>query len=391
MNFAQVLGFLYVIVFSAGAIFSSKIKISSSQEKIFFALFAVALSVIAFNVNPAVGWDLSRHYLQMNNIRDSNISLLDFLFVNKNFVGGQKYSTLLNFNLIRWLVAKFSADNRFLPWICVLIDYTIVGYIFTDWNKTAAKSKNNVYMPMVLCFSFLPFVHCCSGLRNALSACIVALGIYFYLYKKKSVCIFAICVFLAATVHPAALITVPFVLIAKLDIGIWGYISIFVVSFLAQAAAKWMETSNYLYLRMIGSRYISYTSEEQYRGSRAPLYVIIILIIVFLTIYFLTHFKKTVTYNDENRKLIYNFFAVYMVYILGNIGNYDMILRPAYVLGPLSPVLYSMMMNKEIWRQGGINIRAKKIIRFFLILVCLVFCTYLQFKYMSVYGYCFIS
>ena len=360
--------------------FSSRLKITNFQSKVMFALFAVALSAVAFNIKGHLGLDLDGHFRLMNNIRNADISFLEFIFFNKNSVGGTQYSQLLTFNLLRWFVANFFNDNRVLPWICVVIDYTIMGYIYIDWSETTIGKSNYSIVPLVVSFSFLPFIHCCSGMRNGLSACLLALGIYLYLYKKKKLLIFALLAFLAATVHPAAIITIPFVLIAKFNIGIWGYVGVLVLSVSAQYVARWMLLSGNLYLRIIGSKYYTYTSEYQYRASRAPLYTVILLILIFLFVYFIIHFKSNNDFAINNRNRIYNFFAVYMVYILGNIGNYDMVLRPAYVLGPLSPVLCSMILDKTIWLQNKFNARAQWIIRLACIGGCFALGTYLQIK-----------
>ncbi len=390
MKFALILSFVYIIIFNLIIIFSSRLKITEFQSKAMFALFSIALSAIALNIKGSIGLDLDVHFMLMNDIRNADISFFDFMFVNTNYVGGIQYSQLLTFNMLRWFVVTFFDDNMVLPWICVIIDYTIIGYIYTDWYATTIGKNKYSITPLVVSFSFLPFVNCCSGMRNGLCACLLALGIYLYLYKKKRFLIFALLAFLAATVHPAAIITIPFVLISKINIGIWGYIGVFVLSISAQNVAKWMSQSGNLYLSIIGSKYYTYTSESQYRASRAPLYTVLILIIIFLVIYFVVHFKNKYDFSANGRDFIYSFLAVYMVYILGNIGNYDMVLRPAYVLGPLSPVLCSMILDKTLWIQSKLNSRVQNVIRIICIAGCFICGTYLQIKLASVQAKYFI-
>ena len=147
MSFVLLLSFIYIIIFNLIIIFNSRLKITSFQSKVLFALFTVSLSAIA--------------------------------------VGGIQYSELLTFNLLRWIVVAFFDDYIVMPLICVIIDYTIIGYIYIDWCEASSEKNKHSIIPLFVLFSFMPFVHCCSGMRNGLCACLLALGIYLYLYKNK--------------------------------------------------------------------------------------------------------------------------------------------------------------------------------------------------------------
>lgn len=375
----------YIILFAGLSIFQNKLKISKTQNQVLFTLFAFSLSVIAYCMSPPNGWDITVHSILMDQIRQSGISFFDFVFVNKSSIGSRGYADLLSFNILRYIAIKISDNNYILPAICTFICYSIIGYIAIDWREVNGKGSNITALSMLLCFSFLEYGNVISGMRNGLAACILGLAIYLYLYKKKRIYIFIVLCFIAATIHPAALITIPFVIIAKFDIGIIGYISVFVASAIAQTVAKWLTTSDILYFRIVGQKYFSYTSEDQYRASRAPLYTVLILIVIFLVVYFVGHFRKRSNNVDRSRDLIYNFLAVYMVYILGNIGNYDMVLRPAYVLGPLSPILCSLIVDNTQWTQSRLDTRTKSIVRLISLICCYTLGIYLQYKFAVAY------
>ena len=284
--------------------------------QVLFTFFALSLSVIAYCMSPPYSWDIVRHSNLIDRIRQSGISFFDFLFDNRSYIGGKEYADLFVFNLLRYIVVITTDDNFLLPAICAFICYSIIGYITVDWKEISGKSSSSIALSLLLCFSFLSYDNVVSGMRNSLAACILGLAIYLYLCKKKRLYVFIILCFIALTIHPASLITIPFVIIAKFNIGIVGYIVVFIVSLVSQIIAKWMSTSSVLYFRIVGQKFFTYTSEDQYRSSRAPLYTVLLLIVVFLFVYFITHFRVHSADEDKSQILIYNFLSVYMVYIL---------------------------------------------------------------------------
>lgn len=383
----------YVLVFVLIVAFWKRIKMTIGQIKLLFVGFALALSIIALNMGQPSGWDIGRYSDYLNYVRATYHSFLGYVFPSnplqlRNYFD-REFSYLYVFRMIVYLVTRITDNNLLLPAICVFIDYSIMGYIMVDWLQVTGKKSSICLLVLLGSFSFMLFVDASSGIRNSLGASILGLATYLYLVKKNKLRVFVILTIVAALIHPAALMAVPFVFIAKFDIGAWGYIAVFVVSVLVKFAAKWMSSSTILYLRSIGQRYFYYTAAGQYRGSgRAHLYTDTLLIIIFLLVYFICHFNRDRN-GIKKHDLIYSFLSVYMVYILGNIGNYDMILRPAYVLGPLSPVLFSLILDNDNWVYTRFTVRQKYIIRVSSYFACLVLLVFLQTRlmpdYISVY------
>ena len=380
---------VYVLFFAFTLLFRKRIRISKSQMQILLLGFALSLAIITFYMSPPSDWDIVRHFTYIDTLRQSGRSLGELLFPNKSLLSrsllgfDREFSSLYTYKLLIYIVIKLTDNNYFLPALCVFIDYIIFGYIVIDWQQTTGKKVTTNLLTVLLALSFLPFFGASSGLRNALCASVLGLAVYLYLYKRKKLYVFIILSVIACTIHPAAIMTIPFVFIARLDIGIWGYIAVFVASVLVNTVAKWMSTSSILFLRLIGQKYYFYTSDSQYRGNgRAPLYTVIFLIIIFLMIYFSTCFKKGLPSEDRQRGVIYNFLAIYMVYILGNIGNYDMVLRPAYVLGPLSPVLCSLLLDGTVWRKNKFSDKTKGFIRMTSTAASFMLVIYLQSRYL---------
>ena len=71
---------IYIILFMGIILFSAKIKLSKKDFKILFAFFILALSILAFCINPPIEWDLSRHFRFLDQIRNSNLNMLEFIF-----------------------------------------------------------------------------------------------------------------------------------------------------------------------------------------------------------------------------------------------------------------------------------------------------------------------
>ncbi len=381
----RLISIIFILLFIFLVALSKRIKISDKQMKLLFFLFAVSLSCLAYYVNPPISWDLVRHEIWIESVRTSGISFQKFVFGKSSIGGG--YVGLYTFNFLRWVIISITKNNRWLSTLCVFIDYVCVGYIFVDW--LTENRKINI-LSLLLCFSFLPYVFAVSNIRTAFCASLLALGVYLYLYKKKRTVVFFILAFLAITVHPVGLIVIPFVFVAKRNWRVQAYIILFAISFLSSTIAELMLDSKYIFFQMIGSRFLSYTSDEQYRSSRAPLYVVFLLIVIFLTIHFLEN-ETTKDIEDNGKKAIYNFLTIYMIYILGNFGNYDMVLRPAYVLGPLSPILVSWIVDKKMWVHNKINIKVMKGIRIGVLLACMSLCIYLNYTFLAAYSAYFIT
>ena len=162
----------------------TNIRITKTQQTIIYLFFSLALSLMAYFVDVPIGWDLARHLNFIEQIYSSNISLFDYLFNNTSSIGGG-YNGLLTFNIIQYFIANYTSNYMIISAIFVFADYAIVSYIAIDWQISTVNRSNIPFLSLLLCFCFLPYVFCVSGLRNALCASLLALGIYLYLYKKK--------------------------------------------------------------------------------------------------------------------------------------------------------------------------------------------------------------
>jgi len=378
---------IYSVVFLIITIFYKKIYLTKKQTIVFWGLFILSLSIMAYNMQPPNGmWDIRWHGIYMDQIRKSGLSFFNFILKNENRIGGEEYVSLFAFNILRYIVINISENNYLLSAICVFIDYSILSYIIIDWSYNSNSDYKPNLFTMLLSFTFMPYATAASGMRNALSSSFVGLAVYLYLYKKKSVWLFAILIFIAVTIHPVAIITVPFVFLAKMDMGALGFVGVFAVSALASPAARWMEQSNIPVISLIGWKYIVYTSDTQYRAAKAPLYGVLFITAIFLIIYFLFYRRFNMIDSISSKKTIYNFLAIYILYIWGNVGNYDMVLRPSYVLGTLAPILASFLSDKKIWSHNGMSAKKEHFVSIGATTVSIIVCCYVNYGFFERYG-----
>ena len=294
--------------------------------------------ILALNATPPQDWDLYRHYLYLDEIKRSGISLWDFLFNNGSGIGNPDYKYMLSFNILRWFFSK-SGYYSLLPAIVIGIDYSIVSYIIMDHAKY--EIGNIKVLSILLCFTLMPFLFTLSGLRNGIAACIEALAVYLYLYKNKRSHILILLSFIAITFHYAAFLAVPFAIISKRRFSYtWSVIILFSSLILNILANKMIGWDNDL-LNNIAGIYLSYSSATQFWGSNTVLYGVLTIIFLVVIRLFNIKNKRHSIINTDNSLFLSNFIVYYSLFIIANLGNYDMVLRPAYILGAMSPVIVS--------------------------------------------------
>ena len=323
--------------------FSDRLVLTKKQCKIIILSFATAFAIIGyFNTEGALGeGDLGRHFYYMDQIRTSNISLFDFLFHNSKSIGGDGYTSLVSFNVLRYLCVKLSKHNELICAVVIFLDYYISGYLIMDWNNETSGRYKIDNLSLLVLLTFIPFANHIGNLRFGLCSVIMGLAAYLYLFKKKNTSLFILLSLIAATIHPAAVMTIIFVLIAKFGFGMIVYVSVFAIGLIARLVSTALLKSNIKYFRIIAQKYMIYTSENQYRASRAPLYTVLILICVFLILFILIAFSSRKENIFSSKTAIYNFLVIDMLFSLGNIGSYDMVIRPTVVLGSLTAVFCS--------------------------------------------------
>ena len=374
----DILSKTYIILFLIFLCIKKRIRLSRRLMLLLWGFFTVSLATVAYNIDLKPVWDAVRHFSIIDRIRASGSSFWKFMNpMTQAIQGNSEYTSQITFKVIQWVVARFTDDNYLLLFFTTFIVYGIIGYINYDWSK-----DHNAFsiLSIALCFLFLPYLYVVTGIRNGLAATIAGLSIYLYLYKKKSLWLYIALMLFGSTIHPAILLTVPFVILARLKVGLKGVLGVLIILFVSPWIARWMAAANVLFFRLIGGKYLSYTSDTQYRNARFALYSVLVLTAIFSFIYLKSYNKINHDSLYSKEQDLLNFLGLYSIYIFSNIGNYDMVLRPAYVLGSLSPVMTFILLDSHLWSSVK-NQKIFVLIRIAVIVVCAVLCVYVNGRY----------
>lgn len=364
---------LYITLFWGLSIFDKYIKYTSFQRISMYVLLVVAFGTLAFTWQPATN-DLTRQFQYLDQIRNNNGSIIDFLRYPD--VGGAQYSSLYAYNIYRYFIAKlFSCDSMF-PLITVVIVYCIFSYILFDYRKEYIFQGMNPAICISICLGCMPFLYVASGVRNSLAASTMALAVYKYLYQQKSVICFIIIALIAALIHPVTLIAIPFAFMSKGNFGWKGILLLFCILSILSNLMRHFTLYNVKYFRLIGTYYSSYTSNTQYVSAKYYLYFDILVLLVIISSYVIC--KKNIEGTPKYR--LYYFLLLYSVAVIAFVGNYDMVLRPCYFLGAFAAVPGTLIDDKRIWPQKWYWFR-RLVIIVIVVSAIYVFVRYMHFFY----------
>lgn len=373
---ALFLGYSFVItIFHKEEIFKSKTKV------VLYILFVVSLAIIAYNMVALPNWDLGRHYLLLDIIRDSNLNFMQFVFGGKKYYDADGYSTLVAYNIYRYIIVRIFKNNAWFQTITTIIVYSLQFYIIYDYEKTEKNIKDPTILVMLISFAFLPLLYVTSGIRNALSASVAALSVYLYLYKKCNVICMIVLMFIAATIHPCVLLVVPFIILAKFKMGLKTVAIVIGAPIVFKIIASIIAKSSFRYLKYLGKSYLLYTGGNQYRGGRGNLYGILIISIIFIFYFWVNRDKEKESLNIKKSSYVNNFIFLMLIYMVENFQNYDMVLRPGYIIGMFSPFLVTQMYKNNIQFCGKWNNAVKRVLNFVIMLMCI----YVNYKCMELF------
>lgn len=265
--------------------------------KLIMIAIIIALSCIAFLIEPKESNDLYRHFKDIELIR------------NKGFFAEQEFNNVILIKLI-FLLVSFLPSNHFLPAIAVIITYGISMCIIYDFSKKNQTSTRVTAIAILLNFALCSFYMAASGIRNAMACSFLALGLYLDLIKNKKFIIKVWPYIVAALIHPMAYIVI-------------------VIRILLQI--KWIEKVKYLvllvgilYRPIIKLFYFINLGITNYLAQKMDLYLVkesiedirwLLVIWAFLIfIYIVTIVLKKENENIKFKKYL-NFIQLYILFI----------------------------------------------------------------------------
>ena len=367
-----ILAISYIVFFVVCVLLLNYCGATERQDKILWGVMAFALAMIAFLFDPTgTGLDVERHFQRIEVVKNANITFDKYVL--RNSFG---YSGMYVFNAICYFIARLNISNHILPFSVTLVSYAICFYILRDWAKQESIDRRYYALSVLIGFAFLPYYFVMCGIRNGVAMCIMGLAVYQYLYKRKRFLTFLLLGAIAATIHTSVLIAVPFVLLSGLRLSYKSIGLVFIGSFVLGTVARALSKMSVPYLSEMAKSYLVYSSEGQFRSAQYFLTTDIILIILFAVLLYFQYSKYLIPQNEGHSIRLYSFIALYGAYVVGNFGNYDLVLRPAYLFGPLSPMLGYLLYNGEYWKgKAGVQFLVKTFV--------LLLCGYTVARYMA--------
>lgn len=339
-----------------------KIQIKKTKIKYFCIVVVALLGSLMFHADDTSNLDFLRYQDILTSLRNSNQGLLDYL-INSNTTTKWTNAVLpyaYTFNILVYFVAKFFENDYVLSWISTLIDYSIIAYIAYDWRKESKYRNREVLLIILTCFSLLPFMQVNSGLRTATSSCIMALALYNFLYRNKSVISFVILSIISVLFHLFTLFPIVIAIVIKISKSKVAFFATLVGCLFLSHIASILQNSRIPFLQALAIKYGTYTSEEQFRAYRFCLYGVLIISAICIFYYLLIYRKKldvVVNESEGTRDIIYLFIISFCGFIIGNIGSYEIVVRNGYLLGALSPIMISMFYEDSRVRNLSLLIR----------------------------------
>ena len=354
--------FFYLLFFLEVAVISPHKRIEHSKKKLYmlFIPFVLALAYISFAIYPPENWDSTRHFFWLDNIRKEKLSLHDLLFDYKgrSKIAGAGQPILITYNLYRFIFAHLSINNHWLVFVSTLIDYSISSFIFIDWACSKRLTRIECVLSWIINMVALPVTLAMTGIRNGLAVNIFALGLYLYFYKQKHIFLYLILSFMAITIHVSVLMFFGVGVAVKIFSGKKALCIVIPIALMFNIIATSFCNSNNLILRYIALKYLDYSGDAQFRNNIMSLATAYYLVLVFLFCYCKDYvlsskqsFLPIPMHNDTNQSLI-NFFAIYCFFILTQIGNYDLVIRPVYLIGVLAPLYIHFIFSFPFWKRN---------------------------------------
>lgn len=341
------------------------------------------LASFAFHVDTNDNMDFVRYMDILSSIRHSDISFLDFWIYGTQASrwAGTAQIYAYGENILIYLVGRYLQNDYILVWISILIDYTCVIYVAYDLNKDKKLTFREVIFNVLICFAELPFIHACSGLRTATAACVMTVGIYDFLYKNESFIKFIILSVVAVSFHPFVLFAIPLCIVIRISVSRIVFAIVLISTAFLQRLVSLFGKSGIPFLIMLSKKYISYTSENQFRAYRTFEYGTIVICVLFIIYIVFTQFRiitaKDTVVTIGNAEKIKLFSAAYMATIMGFIGSYELVVRSGYLLGAMSPILTMILYEED---SSKVNGYLKSVIRVLILMIILIMSvTYIKY------------
>lgn len=339
--------YLFIVFILFFLFASSKRYINPKQGKYLIIGSVFIIALCGSLVVPQETYDLSRHYIDIEHIKNANMKFWDYVF-NSAKLTDSNYRHTYTFNALRYIISKY-LPKQALPFFSLSFCYGVLGYILHDVKKR--NNMSNFYIGLVILLSncFLPILYIYSGIRNEIAFAIMGLAVYLKVYKQIRWITFTVLSAFAATIHPLALAAIPFVFLANIRPGKKSVILVVLIPNILYALMELFKASDVDFLRYIGIKFYNYTFVHVYAQGRYFFYSAIIMTIMVLMLTVM----KTKQVEDKDQIFV-NYLSWYSIFTLANLQSYQIMMRLPYLFGFLVPAVVNTLFkgkNYVGWRK----------------------------------------
>lgn len=336
-------GCMGMILFLCFLLQSERVIYSNQSVKFFFFVVALALALFGTSAKPMADWDSYRHFLLLDEVRESGISFINFMFHNENSVGGEDYVDLYGFNLVRY-ISVLLGDNRWLVFILTLLTYCNWAYISCDFIERYSVRKNSLLIATLLCFTFLPFIYVPSGMRNAVATSIAALAIYRFYMKNNGLIDSLLLLVLSCTFHPSMVITLAVFMFSLINKKSLAVIALLLSVIGIESLTIIGNHTSIGFFKLIAEKYVIYKGEN-ISGAFVGYWVADVVGVVLLLLYMLPIIirnRNTLVFFDSRMSKFLWFLFLYVVTAITQFGSFNLLRRLCYLFAFFSmPVTYT--------------------------------------------------
>lgn len=343
---------------------------SNSKQKIYLLVIIIFIASICFNVVPHSNKlvDLYRHYDLMDNIGQYS---LPELFTNKVITTNVIYDSPLSF-LTMYLIA-ITQKFGFLPFLSILITYSLFFNIILDFSKQNHISKNVVTFAYLFVISIYPFLAILSGIRNNIAIALFCHATFKILICNKNNSKYYFMLFGSALIHNSLIIPIALFILnkcnkKKIRFGIRTICLIWAIFIPFLKKVFIMINNNYF--KSLSNKLGTLINTMNAEG--VQWYYLVISIIIFG--FFLWFYK--VNYKEEyfKYKEYSNLVQLVLLFTIGSIFNTTLLTRMFYLLTILIIPLLMQFMKK---------INNQKMIVLYLVFIVMYISSYKQIAVLS--------
>jgi len=326
--------FLFMVVLLILSLFVN-IKASTKQLFFLFSLSALSLGFIAFGTFPNEGSDLSRYYVELENMRQGGLD-----YVNENSL--YKNTILTNF---LFYAVSLTDTNNLLPFFSTVLTFLIFSYVVIKETKKYNIKSSVLSLFILTFFSIIFFRAFLTGIRQHLALSIMLLAIYrdFIENKKdfKTILIYLIPLLIHVGTIPIIIIRMLYYLF-KGKIYKMKYLLLFWTALIPFISIILVNTNSYF--SFIYEKLINY-QDNDYPDMRLYIILIIFLFVILLIAKIVSNEKKLLV---EFKLVNYTkFYILLLIFTVGSINIHHLFSRmlsfSVYMLLPLLFVFYKVI------------------------------------------------